>query len=72
MSVLYVVTWRYSDGSASGTVSAHRTEACARQMLDILENNCSGMRQFDVKVTPADIDLTAPQVAGMDSTMGGL
>lgn len=53
MSVIYVIVWRYSDGSASGAVSAHQTQANAEAMLSILEAQESS-RRYAIETIPSE------------------
>lgn len=53
MNVVYVITWRYSDGSSSGAVSAHASKASAEAMLAIL-NDQDGIRQYVIETVPSE------------------
>jgi len=52
MKIIYVISWRYSDGSASGVVSAHGTREGAEVMLGILADHCDGVRGFSIHEVP--------------------
>lgn len=52
MKIIYVIAWRYSDGSASGVVSAHGTREGAEIMLGILVEQCDGQRGFSINEVP--------------------
>lgn len=50
--LVYVVIWRYCDGSASGAVSAHGTKEAADRMVDLLALHGDGMKRFVVEAVP--------------------
>lgn len=50
--IIYVVTWRYHDGSASGAVSAHDALKAAEHMADILRRHGDGTKVFAIEPTP--------------------
>ncbi len=50
--VIYVITWRYYDGSAAGVVSAHGTNEGAEHMVSILRQHCDGMKVFAIEPIP--------------------
>ncbi len=52
MKLIYVIAWRYGDGSGSGVVCAHGTREGAEIMLGILAEQCDGMRVFSIHEIP--------------------
>ena len=50
--LIYVVTWRYYDGSAVGVVAAHGTKGGAEHMAAILRQHSDGMKVFEIAQTP--------------------
>jgi hypothetical protein len=52
VKLIYVIAWRYSDGSASGVVSAHGTREGAEIMLGILAEQGDSMRGFSIHEVP--------------------
>ena len=50
--LIYLITWRYIDGSASGAVSAHGTEEGAARIVELLNQHGDGMKRFAVIPTP--------------------
>lgn len=50
--IIYVVIWRYHDGSAAGMVSAHGTEVGADLMVRLLEQHGDGMKSFKAEPVP--------------------
>ena len=60
MRVVYVIAWRYGDGSGSGAVSAHGTREDAETMLEILVQQDS-MRSFSIHPVPFQDATPAPQ-----------
>jgi hypothetical protein len=50
MSIIYIITWRHSDGSGSGAVGAFFTKTEADQMLAILRQ--FGDRDFAIEAVP--------------------
>lgn len=63
MKVVYVIAWRYGDGSASGVVSAHGTREGAEVMLEILVQQDS-MRNFNIHAVPFQDATQAERQAG--------
>jgi hypothetical protein len=51
VTVIYVITWRYGDGSGSGAVAGFRTEEAAQNMLAIL-NQQDSMRNYAIVAIP--------------------
>jgi len=47
MPIIYVLTWRYSDGSDHGVIRAFDSEADAQDLHGLLVEH-SGTRQFEV------------------------
>lgn len=59
IDVCYVISWRYSDGSASGTVCAHHDKARAEAMLKILSEH-GEMRRYLLEAVPFDPAVPLP------------
>jgi hypothetical protein len=53
MSVAYVITWRYGDGSGSGATAVFLDKTRAERMLEIL-NASDSMRSFKIETVPMD------------------
>jgi len=51
-SVVYVLWWRYSDGSASGVIRVYENKETANEQKSMLEEHGDGMKQFEVAMTP--------------------
>ncbi len=49
----HVVTWRYSDNSAFGVVSVHRTREGAERMVNLLAKHAE-TKQFQIDAAPAE------------------
>lgn len=57
LPTIYVLTWRYSDGSDHGVIRAFTSEADAHDLHDLLVEH-SGTKQFDVvEVGLQEVDL---------------
>lgn len=52
MDTLYVITWKYSDGSAFGVVRVYYTQESAELDEKMLRENSDGTRQFEVVAVP--------------------
>lgn len=53
IELTHVVTWRYSDNSAFGVVSVHRTLGGAERMVALLKTHAETKR-FDIESVPAE------------------
>lgn len=53
MEMVYVITWRYSDGSGSGATAAFTDKSRAEKLVDILLASDS-MRNFKIEAVPFD------------------
>ncbi|MCU4119358.1 hypothetical protein [Variovorax sp. N23] len=62
IDVCYVISWRYSDGSASGTVCVHHDKARSEAVLRILEEQGEA-RRFRIEAVPFDPAHAAPAAA---------
>lgn len=51
IDVVYVVLWRYGDGSASGAVAAFSTSAAAEKLVALLKDQES-RRSFKIEAIP--------------------
>lgn len=54
MLMVYVVLWRYSDGSASGAVCALWSKSAADRMLKLLESHGDSMKRYEIEAIPCD------------------
>lgn len=61
----YVITWRYSDGSASGATAAFTDKARAHRLLEIL-NTTDSVRNFKIEAVPFDFG-----TLGVETVDGG-
>lgn len=52
MDRVYILTWRYSDGSAHGVIRAYRRFDDARRDEVLLRENSDGSRQFEIAASP--------------------
>lgn len=49
---VYVLWWRYSDGSAAGVIKVFENEQTAKEQLDILIRHGDGLKKFDITPVP--------------------
>ncbi len=54
MTVTYVVTWRWLDGSGSGPVSVHWTQAGAELMKSLLDQHGDSGKEYVITPTPTE------------------
>lgn len=54
MLTIYIVSWRYTDGSGSGPVCALWSKPAAERMLEILCRHAAGMKLFHVDAVPCE------------------
>lgn len=63
-SIVYVITWRYSDGSGSGATAAFTDKARAEKLVEILDKTDS-MQHFKIEAVPFDFGaIHSPGVGG--------
>lgn len=49
---VWVITWRYYDGSGSGVVRVHESEEMGKRDMEMLQKHSNGsMRQYDLQPT---------------------
>jgi len=48
MTEMYVILWKYSDGSANGVVTAHLDKDVADSVMALLEKHGDGMKVFSL------------------------
>lgn len=47
---VWVITWRFFDGSDSGVVRVHEGEAGANHDLQMLRDHANGIRRYDLQL----------------------
>lgn len=51
-NAVYVLWWRYSDGSGAGVIRVYENKVTADEQKAMLEEHCDGMKRFELTMAP--------------------